>query len=190
LRYNDKNPLADSGGATTGFHDRATGFDPAVRAGTDLPTLDLGRVFVLTGPGTCSASEAIVNGLRGVDVDVVLVGGATCGKPYGFYQQDNCGLSYFAIEFQTVNAKSFGDYADGFAPQCSVADDFTHALGDPQEGLFAAALAYRDSGGCPATAKRAEDRPALELLRPPVRENMIVRRPDRVTDPGRRDAVD
>ncbi len=97
-----------------------------------LPTLNLGRVYVLASPGTCSASEAIVNGLRGVGVEVILVGGTTCGKPYGFTAKDNCGISYFPIEFKGVNQLGFGDYADGFVPTatCTVADDFSQALGD------------------------------------------------------------
>jgi hypothetical protein len=177
LRYNDKNPLAGSADSTTGFHATAVGFDPEVAEGTRLPSLDLGRVYVLVGAGTCSASEAVVNGLRGIDVDVVMIGGTTCGKPYGFYQQDNCGTSYFAIEFQGVNAKGFGDYADGFPPQCEVADDFSHALGDPQESLLAAALDYRDHGGCPPVSKRASTAVPLMLLRSPLRENLIVNRP-------------
>lgn len=97
-----------------------------------------------------TASEAIINGPRGVNVDVVLIGGKTCGKPYGFTAKDNCGISHFPIEFAGVNAKGFGDYADGFvpgsgptvryAPGCTVADDLGHALGDPQEGMLATAL--------------------------------------------------
>jgi hypothetical protein len=35
-----------------------------------LPYLGLKRVTVLTTAGTCSASEAVINGLRGVDVEV------------------------------------------------------------------------------------------------------------------------
>lgn len=175
LSFNDKNPLAGSSTARTPFHDEAQGFDPAVREGEALPQLGLSRVFVLTGPGTCSASEAVINGLRGVGVEVVLVGDTSCGKPYGFFQQDNCGLSYFAIEFQGVNDQGFGDYADGFPPDCAVADDFAHALGDPDEGLFAAALAYRQSGGCPVGAKRAAA--PLQLLRSPLRENRWLRPP-------------
>ncbi|NGY04596.1 S41 family peptidase [Solimonas terrae] len=177
LSYNDKNPLGSSSDATTSFHSTAVGFDPSVSRGSALPYLGLSRVFVLAGPGTCSASEAVVNGLRGVDVDVVLIGGTTCGKPYGFYPTDNCGLTYFAIEFQGVNAKGFGDYADGFTPQCGVDDDFTHALGDTQESLFSAALAYRSSGSCPSSAKLANARPPLSLLRSPLRENLIVKPP-------------
>jgi C-terminal processing protease CtpA/Prc len=42
-----------------------------------LPTLNLTRVYVLAQSGTCSASETIINGLRGINVDVVQVGGKT-----------------------------------------------------------------------------------------------------------------
>jgi carboxyl-terminal processing protease len=125
-----------------------------------LPTLNLTRVYVLTSGSTCSASEAIVNGLRGVNVDVRLIGGATCGKPYGFFGQDNCGITYLPIEFQGVNAKGFGEYADGFVPAavdndgaqvrgCTAADDLDRALGDPAEGQLAAALQHRANGTCP-----------------------------------------
>src|SRR4029079_11840649 len=43
-----------------------------------LPDLGLSRVFVLTSGNTCSASEAIINGLEGVDVDVIQIGTTTC----------------------------------------------------------------------------------------------------------------
>ncbi|HMB73585.1 MAG TPA: peptidase, partial [Gammaproteobacteria bacterium] len=126
-----------------------------------LPTLDLSRVFLITGPRTCSASESIVNSLRGVGVEVVQIGARTCGKPYGFYPQDNCGTTYFSIQFRGVNDAGFGDYADGFAPAgtaalsatdlpgCAVPDDFDHQLGDSHEARLAAALQYRDGGSCP-----------------------------------------
>lgn len=134
-------------------------------AGQPLPTLDLSRVFVLTGPNTCSASESIMNSLRGVDVDVVQIGSTTCGKPYGFYATDNCGTTYFTIQFRGVNDKGFGDYTDGFSPEntganageelpgCSVADDFGHALGDPLEARLQAALGYlENNGSCPVAS--------------------------------------
>ena len=130
-----------------------------------LPTLNLPRVFVLTGSMTCSASESIINGLRGVNVQVIQIGSTTCGKPYGFYPQDNCGTTYFTIQFQGVNDAGFGNYGDGFTaqntvatgaerlPGCSVRDDFSRALGDPLEQRLAAALAYRQApqpSSCPA----------------------------------------
>jgi hypothetical protein len=110
---------------------------------------------------TCSASESIVNGLRGVNVQVIQIGSKTCGKPYGFYAKDNCSTTYFSIQFKGINAAGFGDYGDGFYPNnsfgtgsvalpgCSVGDDFTRALGDPLEGRLDAALDYRQSQTCP-----------------------------------------
>jgi len=165
-QFNDKhtvyNPVTGEFLAPVPFHDTALGF--SVSRGTALPRLDLTRVYILTGPGTCSASEAIINGLRGIDVGVIQIGSTTCGKPYGFYAFDNCGTTYFSIQFRGVNAKGFGDYTDGFSPGnanpmegtevpgCAVADDFTHDLGDPEEGRLAAALAYRVDETCPVTS--------------------------------------
>jgi len=199
--FNSKNPTTDP---VTGkplapipFHTTTQGF--STTRGQALPTLNLQRVYLLTGSGTCSASESIINGLRGVNVQVIQIGSTTCGKPYGFYPQDNCGTTYFSIEFQGVNDQGFGNYPDGFSPQntasnagvsvpgCSIADDFTNALGDPSEGRLSAALAYRVGGACPAPsglgpqtqilAKRA--RAGAEgdglLYRSPWRENRILR---------------
>ena len=167
-KYPNTDPVTGQAITPTPFHTTTQGF--STTSGQALPTLNLPRVFVLTGHGTCSASEAIINSLRGVGVEVIQVGSTTCGKPYGFYPQDNCGTTYFTIEFRGVNALGFGDYTDGFSPQneppatngsfvgvslpgCSVADDFSHALGDPAEGRLAAALAYRLNGGsCPVPA--------------------------------------
>ena len=133
--------------------------------GSPLPSLDLARVFVLTGdrtgqtPRTCSASESIINGLEGIDVEVIRVGSTTCGKPYGFYPGDNCGTTYFTIQLQTVNDKGFGDYQEGFAPTCAVAgDDFDHSFGDPEEKLLKTALAYQANDECPAA--ESSDAPA------------------------------
>jgi carboxyl-terminal processing protease len=160
-KYPSTNPVTGRPLTATPFHSTSQGFSSTPAAGTSLPYLGLSRVYVLTGPGTCSASEAIINGLNGVNVQVIQIGSTTCGKPYGFYPQDNCGTTYFSIEFQGDNAQGFGSYSDGFSPQnaaaltsavlpgCSVADDFTHALGDPAEGRLAAALAYRAGLGCP-----------------------------------------
>jgi hypothetical protein len=44
------------------------------------------------------------------------IGSTTCGKPYGFHATDNCGTTYLSIQFQSVNAKGFGVYPDGFTP--------------------------------------------------------------------------
>lgn len=137
------------------------------KAGTPLPTLNLKHVTVLATAGTCSASESVINSLRGVDVEVTIIGDQTCGKPYAFTPVQNCGITYFAIEFQGVNAKGFGDYADGFAADCRVADDLGRAQGDPAEGMLAAALKKQASGSCRAPQAGLRAR-TLSLL--PVRD--------------------
>lgn len=156
LSFNDK---LSGQNADMPFHAEAVGL--SAPEGEPLPTLNLDRVFILTGPDSCSATESIINGLRGVDVDVVQIGSTTCGKPYGFYPEDNCGTTYFTIQFKGENAKGFGDYPDGFSPQntvgdvgeplpgCSVPDDYTNPLGDPNEGRLAAALYYRNNPSDP-----------------------------------------
>ena len=180
LLFNRKDPFGFTAAqATVPFYATTRGYSAA--AGQALPQLGLSRVTVLAGADTCSASESVVNALRGVGVTVNLVGGSTCGKPYGFYPQDNCGTTYFAIQFQGVNQQGFGDYGDGFAPTCAVADDFGHALGDPAEARLAAALNLRSTGACPAAAKgaaeaqqKAEAAGMPYLRRPATRENRLL----------------
>lgn len=154
-------------GATNGpipFLNTGQGFSLA--NGTPLDSLNLNRVYILSTARTCSASEAVINGLRGIDVEIVLIGAVTCGKPYGFYPTDNCGETYYTIQFRGVNDKNFGDYSDGFVPNnssfgfgervagCVVGDDFSKELGDPTEALFAAALDYRATGACPTVVPK------------------------------------
>ncbi|HEY2037449.1 MAG TPA: S41 family peptidase, partial [Steroidobacteraceae bacterium] len=197
-QYSTTNPVTGQANTPTLFHTTTQGF--SVTAGQSLPTLNLTRVVVITGQDTCSASEAIMNGLEGVGITVYQVGSTTCGKPYGFYPQDNCGTTYFSIEFQGVNAQGVGGYGDGFSPAnttpaagvsvpgCSVADDFGHALGDPSEGRIATALAYLANpvpATCPspptgnaAPATILSQRQVLDriFVRSPLRQMRILRR--------------
>ncbi|ESQ74245.1 peptidase [Asticcacaulis sp. AC402] len=169
LRFNaaagNRNPVTGQINDPVPFYRTGLGF--SVADGTPLPSLNLPRVYVLATGDTCSASEAVVNGLRGAGVEVVLIGDKTCGKPYGFYPQDNCGETYYSIQFQGVNHLGFGDYADGFIPNnsasafgvrlpgCVVGDDFGHELGDASERLLQTALSYRASGTCPTPVSSA-----------------------------------
>lgn len=168
LVFNDKhtttNPITGETLTPTPFYTTSLGF--SVNQGQALPTLDLNRVFILSTDGTCSASEAIINGLRGIDIEVILIGSTTCGKPYGFYPTDNCGTTYFTIQFSGANDKNFGDYSDGFSPAnevnalgelvtgCAVDDDYSLPLGDENEAMVATALSYRDMGSCPVATQK------------------------------------
>lgn len=200
LVFNDKypstNPITGQPLTPTPFHTTTQGI--GLPRGITLPTLNLPRVYVITGANTCSASESIINGLRGVGVQVYQIGSTTCGKPYGFYPESNCGTTYFSIQFQGLNAQGFGDYPDGFAPDnasvagsvelagCAVADDFSRQLGDETEARLQAALSFRASNNqtCPAATglapggqlKPGQGGDGVDgiLLRSPLRENRIL----------------
>ncbi len=148
ITCNDKNLFSICNTADT-FQQTSQGF--SAPAGQALPQLGLNRVFVLTSASTCSASESLINGLSPF-LQVIRIGSTTCGKPYGFYYTDNCGTSYAPMQFSGVNANGFGDYADGFAPTCQVADDLSKQRGDASELMLAGALTRIITGSCPATS--------------------------------------
>ncbi len=130
------------------------------------------RVFVLTGASTCSASELVINSLAPY-VEVIQIGGTTCGKPVGFNSRDNqCGMTYSAVNFEALNANGEGRYWGGLAPRCAVDDDLSHALGDDNEALLATARQYVDQGACPLpplARKRATDAQGTAL---PIRSGV------------------
>lgn len=77
-------------------------------------------ITIICSENTASASELVIEGLRGLDIPVTLVGTTTEGK--------NCGMDvtrrtiggkyieYAPITFMCFNAKGFGDYGEGIAP--------------------------------------------------------------------------
>lgn len=174
LVTNRKNPYGLTEEETI-FPFMATAVGYSMPAGQSLPSLGLSKVTVLAGPDTCSASESLVNSLRGIGLQVNLVGGTTCGKPYGFFPEDNCGTTYLAINFQGVNAQGFGDYGDGMAPTCVVADDFDHQLGNPSEARLAAALTLQAGSACPAPTSSSSGS-GLQKSGATLKENRYLRR--------------
>jgi hypothetical protein len=191
LQFNSKHPVIHplSGSPITPVPFHSTTQDFSIDEGQPLPWLGLSRVFVLTSGLTCSASESLINGLRGVGIEVHQIGGDTCGKPYGFYPRDNCGTTYFSIQFRGVNDIGFGDYVEGFSatrvggpplanlPGCAAYDDFSRDLGDPLEGQLAAGLSYLATGSCPPVIQKME-KSTLPLT--PAEEAIAVRLPPRL----------
>ncbi|GMM86530.1 S41 family peptidase [Pseudoalteromonas sp. MTN2-4] len=197
---NDKLEAASTEEDYYTFENRKIDWNNRVYTNQILPSVSLDTVYILSSAGTCSASESLINGLRGIDVNVVLIGGQTCGKPYGFTPTPNCGEVYYTVQFKGANAKEFGDYADGFipvenenseaglsarVPGCNVADDFSKHLGDKQEGMLAAALTHIETGACPVVAKETANRApsvqktvlddSLNITQPfhPMRNSMV-----------------
>lgn len=169
-------------------------------------SLDLDRVFILTSHETCGASEALINGLRGAGIDVILIGTGTCGQIYGSLPEKNCGFTYFSVQFQVKNGIDFGSYGDGFTPKntpsekgvkvkgCYLVDDLDKSIGSDDDVLLSTALQYREKGekACPAvpTSLQVRTRSAnhlgnvsnTEVTPPPIRlygYNMDITIPNR-----------
>ena len=201
IKFNDKKAGLDQSSTFTD-KDTATARQFNLDAST-LPLLGLKRVFVLSGRSTCSASEALINGLRDAGIEVVLVGERTCGKPYGFLSTDNCGTTYFTIMLQITDAMGVVSYYDGFKPLgvrelgvplpgCHVPSstkDFDNPLiplGDPRDARLKAALYYSEHGRCPPVAvaypapgREGVEPPLPDVVPPeqdPLLENMIITR--------------
>jgi C-terminal processing protease CtpA/Prc len=105
------------------------------------------RVVFLTGPGTASASEQVINGLRPY-TDVETVGQTSLGKPVGADSWQHCDYALAPITFHSLNADGEGDFFQGIDPACDAHDDLLHRFGDPEEAMLKAALAVIEGRLC------------------------------------------
>lgn len=105
-----------------------------------------GKVYILTGTNTASASELVINGLRPY-MEVELIGDRTVGKNVGsvaIEDTDNALNNYglLPITFRVYNSDGESDYSGGFFPDVA-AEDFVspmNPLGDVTENLLAVAI--------------------------------------------------
>jgi len=134
----------------------------------ETDALGLKRLYVLATDGSASASEMVINALRGIGVDVVVIGKQTNGKNVGMdimEFKDNSGTYRMSpITFKVLNAENFCNYAGGFPPTPGGEfDEFEGVrnrkqlldLGNQNEMLLHAALTHIDTGSFPAAATRS-----------------------------------
>lgn len=134
-----------------------------------------GKLYILTGPYTASASEQVINGLKPY-MDVVLIGDTTYGKNVAsstFYDEGHTYKNTWGL--QPIIAKYFNslgksDFTAGFAPDFVVRDGGLNMkeFGDPNEPLLNTAL--NDILGTPAlplVKQRAETIQTDRLLNVP-----------------------
>lgn len=92
----------------------------------NLPNLNLEKLWVITSASTASASEMVINGLRGLDVEVKMVGKTTEGKNCGMDVMervfDSYVYTYAPITFLNENAKGHSDFSDGIKPDIDFDD--------------------------------------------------------------------
>jgi hypothetical protein len=142
-------PSAGRTYASLVYNDRRSANDQRFDFGDPPGSLGLARVFVLAGARTCSASEQVINGLRGAGVQVIVIGDVTCGKPVGSLPRDDaCGTTYSVVNFESLNARGEGRWFDGFDATCAVAEDWRVAQGAAQDPLVVAAAHWADTGAC------------------------------------------
>lgn len=136
--------------------------------------LGLSRVYIITTGRTASASELVINSLRGIDTEVIIIGKQTEGKNVGMEYKDltaSSGNVYriLPITFQTYNAKGESNYADGFAPDIEIDETNPYnqekvfylfrPYGDNKEPLYAKAI-EQITGINPATDQPQKMAPA------------------------------
>lgn len=147
------------------YNDRKSNQNLIYNFGSLDAGLGLQRVYVLAGARTCSASEQVINGLRGAGINVISIGSTTCGKPVGSRPEPGrcgvgsselSGLTFNVINFESTNAQNQGRYFDGFQATCQVAENFSKPIGAADDPLLVAAMNHVDTGACPAGTSRSE----------------------------------
>ncbi len=105
-----------------------------------------GRLYILTGSRTASASELIINGLKPY-MDVFLIGDVTYGKNVGsisIYDEEDPENTWGMqpIIVKVYNSLNQSDYSQGFSPNIENKDNnlFIYPLGDTREALISKAI--------------------------------------------------
>lgn len=118
------------------------GYDKYTNLGTSLSAggLNLPRVFCLVTNSSASASELVINSLRGIDIEVILIGTTTRGKNVGMEEvkltANDDKYMLYPITFQAYNAKGFGDFENGFTPDYEIDENSPNKVGFEGYGEF------------------------------------------------------
>ena len=138
-------------------------------------SIDLDRVFVIATNLTASASEIIINGLRGLDIEVNLIGTRTSGKNVGMEgfskKYRNYDFLFYPVSFYIENAKGFRDYPEGFEPDIYLDDSNYYPGGDfgtMGDYLCNAAFGWIRTGQKPGKSASAQRNVILDNIPNPV----------------------
>lgn len=131
-------------------------------------SLNLKRIYVICSEDTASASELVINGLRGLDLEVRLIGMQTNGKNVGMegYADYKVGENYYdflPVTFYAENAKGFKDYSEGFVPDV-IFDDTGYYPGDfgtTEDGFFLRAASWIRTGEKPVANSGIQKAPRM-----------------------------
>ena len=128
-------------------NDKNDALNETLRFESKPEALTLPRLFVITTPGSASASELLINSLRAY-IPVTVIGDSTYGKPVGQYGFPFCDKVLAPVSFKLVNANGEGDYFGGIPADCPAADDVENDLGSAEEASLREALTVIRTGSC------------------------------------------
>lgn len=118
---------------------------------TQINSLGLSKLYVITTGNTASASELIINGLKPY-INVVVIGTNSVGKYVGSITlkdwnsngdvNPNHKWAMQPIILKLANKDGVSDYKNGFTPNVNVQEDLSNllTLGNPNEPLLKAAI--------------------------------------------------
>ena len=114
------------------------------------------RVFFITTARSASASELVINGLKGLTgltrpFEIFLVGDDTHGKPVGSISARYIDSTLIPITFRYMNRKNEGDFFDGLPANSYIEEDITKDFGDPEETLLQEVLYFIEHGSFTGT---------------------------------------
>lgn len=138
-KKNPENPFINNFATTIALNSPSTATFPIQNLGNNLQ-----RIFFLTGEGTASASEMVINGLKPF-LSCVLIGDTTVGKNVGstlINDEENVKnqWAFMPIILKYFNKDHQSDFTNGFVPDFLVKDDYSYELGDTREGLLGKAI--------------------------------------------------
>ncbi len=148
--------------------------------------LNLSRIYFLTGSGTASASELLINGLKPY-MEVTTVGETTVGKYYASWVIDDTekpvrhNWAVMPIVLKYANADGLTDFVDGLQPDYAVDDNLLDAKPFGDEGDAVLATALNLIGGAPNARSRQQNvrKPYQELENPiNTRKSNLLIKPD------------
>jgi len=173
-QYSD-NPFVNNFATTIDAGNPVTATYPILNAGNSL-----NRIFFLTGTGTASASEMVINGLKPY-LSCILIGDTTVGKNVGstlVHDTENLQnkWAFMPIILKYFNKDHKSDFTKGFAPDFLVKDDDTHLLGDVNELMLAKAISritgVAVNASKTAPVKRTFIKSSIDFKR--VRQGLII----------------
>lgn len=134
-------------------------FTNKINTNTNINSLNLTKIYILTSKSTASASELVINGLKPY-INVIQIGDFTTGKNVGsitlydsptFAKKDVNPSHRYAMQplvLKIVNKVGFGDYTNGLVPDTELKESIANLgiLGE-NEPLLNAAIAKILGGG-------------------------------------------